>query len=149
MFRLIPAAREDIDIIAPMVDSLYIEDEGLGMIDSNHIGKTFDFLLANPGFGTICLITADEVIGYTIIVYWWSNEFGGLVAILDELYIKPEFRNRHYGTRTIRDLQAMAADRGVKRMILEVDKGNDRAKRLYESLGFKATGRHHLITSID
>jgi len=101
------------------------------------IRKTFDVFRSNPGKGIITVIEKDNVIaGYSILINFWSNEFGGNILFVDELYIKKEFRGQSIATDFIRYLSENRSEETVA-LQLQVTPENIKARRLYERLGFK------------
>jgi ribosomal protein S18 acetylase RimI-like enzyme len=126
-----------------MVKSLYLEPGGQVMSDGK-IMRTIDFLSKNPDQGKIVIFRLDgKSIGYSILINFWSNEFGGLILIIDELFIREEFRNRGVGTDFIQMLTG-TANSGYKAIQLEVYPSNTKALHLYTLLGFEKTPNHFL-----
>lgn len=76
---------------------------------------------------------------------WGLVGFGGLMQnitdghILD-LAVRPDARQRGIGRAMVSALVERAADRGVRRMTLEVRPSNDAARSLYEQAGFRPVG---------
>lgn len=103
-------------------------------------------LIATPDLGAIRLLEhAGAVVGYLVLTFCFSVEFGGRFALLDELYIVPAARGRGWGRHAI-DLAAEAARaHGAGSLRLEVNHGNTRAKALYLDSGF-ADDRRDLLT---
>ena len=64
-----------------------------------------------------------------------AQEAGGVAIWIEELYIKPSYRACGYGSRFLREFLGSLPPQ-VKRVRLEAERENDRAVRLYESLGF-------------
>jgi GNAT superfamily N-acetyltransferase len=64
----------------------------------------------------------------------WSVEIGGAEMVLDELYIRT--RSQGIGSRAIEALAAWCRDRDVKRIFLETERPNHRARALYARHGF-------------
>lgn len=63
-------------------------------------------------------------------------------AILWGMYVRPEYRRQHAGTRLAGELIGLARAFGdVEQVVLTAATRNVRAVRLYESLGFKSYGR--------
>jgi ribosomal protein S18 acetylase RimI-like enzyme len=81
------------------------------------------------------------VSGYALLMRFWSNELGGEICEVDELFVTPERRNRGYGSSLF-----MAITQGdlwpapVAAIVLGVTPNNAAARRLYERLGFAAAG---------
>jgi len=123
--------------LCAMVKSLYLDDhEGPTMTDDK-IERTISFLDQHPDNGRIVmLLSGDEVIGYSIVTYYWSNEYGGLVLFIDELYIKEAFRGKSIGSNFIKHLLA-AESATCKVAQIEVFPSNTRALGLYTKIGFQ------------
>lgn len=80
-------------------------------------------------------------VGYIVIGFGFSIEFGGIDAFLDEFYVEPAFRGRGVGTAALLALGSIARKLKVKALHLEAMPANDGAARLYERLGFKLSER--------
>ena len=71
--------------------------------------------------------------------------YAGFWLVLDEAHITSltvaqEFRSHGYGREQLNHLFAVGEEHGVKTYTLEVRVSNDRARKLYESEGFRAVG---------
>ncbi|MBB3993905.1 ribosomal protein S18 acetylase RimI-like enzyme [Sulfitobacter undariae] len=75
-------------------------------------------------------------IGYIVITFSWSVEFGGLDGIVDELYIRPGVRGRGIASEALIALPRALAGAGLRAIHLEVDKNNAAAIKLYRRAGF-------------
>ena len=81
-------------------------------------------------------LEGSAIRGYALLIPCWSNEFGGNLVFVDELFVKPDARNRGIARRFFefvsgtRPFEAVAA-------VLEASPANIRASRLYESVGFR------------
>ena len=123
--------------ITKLIQHLYQEDPGGKPMLPQKIQNTFDSLPKHPDCGKIMVLEAEnEIIGYAILINFWSNEFGGNIVIIDELFIKKEFRSQGIGTNFIKYLAENKYGNSVA-LQLEVTPGNTNARKLYESLGFK------------
>ena len=85
-------------------------------------------------------------IGYVIVSFGWSIEFGGLDGFIDELYVRPGVRRRGVAGEVLMALPRTLADAGMKAIHLEVDAANQTAKRLYTRAGFKLRDQYALMT---
>jgi ribosomal protein S18 acetylase RimI-like enzyme len=127
--------RHQADVLA-MMHGLYSEDKGESPVDESRFPLTIDFFLANPHRGRIVLFEEGGVLrGYALLVPYWSNEFGGPLVVVDELFVTPQARNRGIARNFFRFLGEQRPFDAVA-LALEVNPGNTGALRLYQSLGF-------------
>ena len=74
---------------------------------------------------------------HALLVSFWSNELGGEIGTIDELFVRDSWRNRGFGSRLIDAIEAgntIWPGRPVA-LELEVSPANVRALALYERLG--------------
>ena len=82
-----------------------------------------------------------QVVGYALLIAYWSNEFGGEVCGVDELYEAPGARSQGHGAALFTELErGRLVTEPIMAVALGVTHGNMRARRLYERLGFVAVG---------
>lgn len=130
--------------VLTMMHGLYSEDEAASPVDQSRFSLTIDFFLANPSHGRIVLFGEGVSLrGYSLLAPYWSNEFGGALVVVDELFVTPMARNRGIARSFFRFLGEQRPFEAVA-LALEVSPGNTGARRLYESLGF--TRRNSLLT---
>jgi len=133
----IPFRDEYFEYLNDMIMSLYSEDPCSNDMDRGKIEKTVAFLEKNPSRGRIILFLASGlIIGYSIVVYFWSNEYGGNVLLLDELFIKKEYRGKGIGTGFLKYLITTESAE-CRAIFLEVIPTNVRAIEFYHRVGFK------------
>jgi ribosomal protein S18 acetylase RimI-like enzyme len=123
--------------LCAMVQSLYLDDHQGPQMTDEKIELTISFLGQHPHNGRIViLLSGDEVVGYSIVTYYWSNEYGGLVLFIDELYIKEAFRGKSIGSHFIQHL--LATESAICKVAqIEVFPSNTGALRLYTKMGFE------------
>jgi len=130
-----------------MIHELYGEDPSTKRITDKKISQTIRELRCNPNKGKIVVFAKENVIiGYSILIFYWSNEYGGDVLHIDELYVKPEHRGYGVATQFFRKL--LRSEHGAVALQLEVTPSNKRALNYYKRLGFKKTRNLHLIRTI-
>ena len=143
-----PFAPADLPELEAMVLALYAGDAYGRPMTADRVRRTVAELTAHPHKGRIEIIACDGVIvGYAIVVSYWSNEHGGTVAILDELLVKPGWRGRGIGSAFLEHLAATAGD-GVKGVLLEVAPANGGALALYLRHGFAPAANRHLFRAL-
>lgn len=129
--------------VLTMMHGLHSEDEAASPVDRSRFPLTIDFFLANPSHGRIILFKEGIFVrGYALLVPYWSNEFGGPLVVVDELFVTPEARNRGIAGSFFRFLGQQRPFDAVA-LGLEVSPGNTGALRLYQSIGFSR--RHNSL----
>lgn len=139
----------DAPVFEDMVFALYSEDPCGEPISALKIRRTIEEFERRPDKGRITLFWIDgEAAGYAITVYLWSNEFGGDIAVLDELYVKPSWRGQGIAGRFLSHLSHVAAG-ALQGIQLEVTPDNDRALGFYRRRGFAPAPNRHLFKRLD
>jgi ribosomal protein S18 acetylase RimI-like enzyme len=130
-----------------MMYGLYREDPATKKITDRNISRTVRELRSNPAKGNILVFEQERaLIGYAILIFYWSNEYGGDILHVDELYVKPEHRGR--GIATCLFKQLLKAKYGAVALQLEVTPRNTRAMRYYCKKGFRKSRNDHLILTV-
>lgn len=131
--ELIPSDRQE---FLAMAKEFYSGPGVLHSIPDEHFNATFELSLKGSPFLKSYLIEAEgEAVGYLLCSFTYSNEAGGMVALLEELYLRPSCRGKGYGSEVIRQIVDLFPE--VRRFRLEVTHQNEGAIRLYEKLGFE------------
>lgn len=135
-----PANPNEDDLIVEMCLALNREDPGEPVGDSQ-IRRTLAAFRAHPirGRAVVAEVGAG-IAGYALLVSFWSNEYGGEICAVDELYVRPPHRSRGIATSlfdAVMDDRTLWPERPVA-LELEVAPNNARARALYERLGFRA-----------
>lgn len=137
-----PATENDDDELVEMCLGLYQEDPGPLAGDAPHMRETLATLRREPWRGrAVVLDVGQRVIGYALLIAFWSNELGGEVCEIDELYVARDFRGRGHGAALFEAIERgeVWPERAVA-LALGITPGNTRARRLYGRLGFAAVG---------
>ncbi|MCQ3975641.1 MAG: hypothetical protein DPW09_19570 [Anaerolineae bacterium] len=102
-------------------------------------------LLNDTTVGRVWLIQADaETVGYVVLTLGYRLAYGRY-AFIDEIYVRPAYRNQGVGRQAIAWAEAMCRELGVKALHLEVEQANAKARALYLAVGF-VDYRHYLMT---
>lgn len=129
------AAPAHLDGLLPLVASFHAE-AGIKSNDALR-RKGIAPLLDGIPHGCAYLIGPPRApIGYIVITFGWSVEFGGLDGIVDELYIRPGVRGRGIASEALVALPRALSGAGLRAIHLEVDKENTAAIKLYRRAGF-------------
>jgi ribosomal protein S18 acetylase RimI-like enzyme len=145
MLRL--ARPDDVALLVEWMREFYAE-QGYPFEPAPHT-EAIRGLVADPALGRLWWIEdAGERAGYVALCFGWSLEYQGRDAFVDDLYLRPAFRGRGLGARVMEAVEREARDLGVRALHLEVERGNDPARALYEKRGLRDTGRQLLSKRI-
>ena len=131
-----------------MVLALYQEDPPGEAMSPQKIQRTVKELSLHPDKGAIIIIrVGDTIVGYAIVIYYWSNEYGGDIACVDELYVKPSWRNRGIGASCLTHMASAKAP-DLKGLQVEITPANMRAFEFYSRQGFTPMANRHLFKKL-
>jgi GNAT superfamily N-acetyltransferase len=133
LFR--PAADADLPALVALLRDSYAAD-GQGF-DEDQATRTISWMMRDPARGDV-RVAQDEsgLVGYLILTFGFSLEYGGVDAFVDELYFVPEKRGQGLGTRALALAEQVCRERGVRALHLTVDRPKVRARDLYLRSGF-------------
>ncbi|NIJ42365.1 GNAT superfamily N-acetyltransferase [Parvibaculum indicum] len=104
-------------------------------------GRALDAICAgDPNVRAWIVQDGETVAGYLILTIGFSMQYGGRDGFLDELFLTEAYRGKGLGRQVMAFLEAEVRRLGFHYLHLEVVKANERARRLYESLGWEETG---------
>ncbi len=131
----------DMPGLVQLVQAFYREDPGAPSIPAEQVMATAAALARNKERGSLFVFECEGALaGYAILILFWSNELGGTVIVVDELYVEPGHRNRGIATDFLTLLQRVAPP-DVVGLQLELSPSRKRAQGLYRRLGFQDAGR--------
>ena len=139
------ANAEHAEKLLPLVAAFHAE-EGMTMSDEARRAAVMPLLQGIPHGAAYLIGPARAPIGYVIVTFGWSVEFGGMDGFVDEIYIRPGVRGRGIASEVLTALPRALKGAGVKALHLEVDTGNDAARALYAKAGFTLRDGYHLMS---
>ena len=139
------AKPEHLEKLVALVEAFHAE-EGISSTDDTRRAGVLPLLEGIP-HGCAYLIGPPKApIGYIVICFGWSVEFGGMDAIIDELFIRPGVRGRGIASEALIALPRALSSFGLRAIHLEVDKDNPAARKLYGRAGFVAREKYMLMS---
>ena len=135
-----PLEIADIEIITQMMQDFYAIDNY--PMDIEVTKNLFQDFISNDHLGKSWLIYSEsEIVGYIILTFIFSFEYGGKIAFVDELFIKETARGKGIGKEAIQFIQREAPKLSLKLLYLEVEPHNENAQKLYLAHDFELHNR--------
>ena len=128
--------QEDKNIFMAMAKDFYSSKAVAHNIDNKIIEATFDTAIDKPHVVRAFIIEDSGIpVGFALLSFYFATEVGGLVVLLEDLYLAEACRSKGLGREFIRFIEQEYPS--AKRFHLEVTKENTRAIDLYRKLGYE------------
>lgn len=129
--------------IAELMFALDAEGAGIRRTNAENVARTFVNLRGGPSHGACGVALAGhaeaaKMVGYVLVFPFWSAEYGGLLSLVDEIFVLPEHRGQRVGERLMQFGEEYARAQGHVGLTLIAMNKNPRAHRFYERLGYGA-----------
>ena len=135
MIREIKA--EDREIYLKMAHDFYQSSAVDKPVPDSHLEKTFDECMRSGVYAKAYIIEYEgKIAGYGLTARTFSQEAGGNVRWLEELYILEEYRSKGLGSEFFAYMEE-TREEGETRFRLEVEDDNIGAVSLYKRKGFE------------
>ena len=133
----------DKDVYVSMVKTFYSSEAVLHEIPDSFIESTFSELMDRDTYAEGFIFEdGAKAVGYGLISKTFSQEAGGMVVWVEEVYIGKAYRSKGIGTAFFSFLEE---NYPAARYRLETEPDNDSAARLYGRLGYKKLGYVSMI----
>ena len=133
------AGQADVSKLVGLMSAFYAES-GYAL-DEEQARTGFEALLADERLGRIWLIEpgagAEVAAGYIVISFVFAMEYGGIAAVVDDFYVRPEARGRGAGKAALTAARRACVELGVRAMRVEVGVNNLVAQAVYRGAGFE------------
>jgi GNAT superfamily N-acetyltransferase len=128
-------------------------------LEADQAAAGFRALLADARLGRVWLIeqaagapAPDEpappsAAGYIVVTFVFAMEYGGMAAVVDDFYVRPEARGEGRGKAALAAVRRACEDLGLRAMRVEVGADNLVAQAVYRSAGFVALPDHSLMAA--
>lgn len=130
------ATPEDLPKLLPLVAAFH-EHQGFAT-SPEHQQEAIVPLLEGIPHGAIWMIGPRRApVGYVVVSFGWSVEYGGMDAIVDEIFVRSAVRKRGMGSDALNGLAKALKEGGIKALHLEADQGDDQLLRFYQRAKFE------------
>lgn len=127
---------KDKDNYIAMSKAFYHSSAVLSNIKPSHVIQTFDEIISDSPYVEGYIIEHEhDIAGYALLSFTYSNAYGGLILLLEELYIKPNYQGMGLGKQMMKYLENEYQEEivGIR---LEVTQDNEIAVSMYHQNGF-------------
>lgn len=139
-----PIENSDKDLFIDLAKQFYTSHAVDHSIPLEHFERTFDECLNDSPYCHAVMVECDgKSVGFGLLAITYSNEAGGIVIWLEELYIQPEYRSRGLGKELFNYIYSTYPH--AARYRLEATRSNERAISLYKHLGYQELDYIQLI----
>lgn len=137
-----PARLEDQDELLPLMIE-FNRAEGI-VWRAQPMTLALGRILREPELGLVLVARSGDrraLGGYAIATFGYDLEFAGRDAFVTELFVAAPFRGQGWGRALLRSVVEALRERETRAVHLMVSPENERARTLYESVGFAVSPR--------
>lgn len=116
-------------------------------LNRSHAAEAFSTLLSDERLGYIWLIESDSnPVGYIVLTVKYGMEYGGLMTCIDDLFVRPPFRNAGLSTAALKEVCEFCQSHQIRAITVEVGYDNGAAQTVYCRAGFVEMENRQLLT---
>ncbi|MBV5315177.1 MAG: GNAT family N-acetyltransferase [Prolixibacteraceae bacterium] len=130
------ARMNDLPELANLLNDLFTQDiEFVPDLKKQKAGLVA--IINNPEFGEILVLKGNgQILGMVSLLYSISTALGGKVAILEDMIIHKDHRQKGLGKELLGEAICFSKERNCLRLTLLTDFNNDPAINFYQQFGF-------------
>lgn len=141
---LVKINKDNANVYRDMVQKMYASGAVAGRFSFQVIENNIQRFAEEKDCSGYLIKYEDKYVGYVLLSYMYSTEFGAMDAWLEELYIDHEYQGHGLGTQVISLLKNQLKP-NFYRIRLEVARGNEKAINLYKKLGFESARYDQMV----
>jgi GNAT superfamily N-acetyltransferase len=129
----------DIPALVELMSQFYAESSYA--LDREWAAASFTQLIRNETRGAVWIARwGTEPAGHVVLALRHSMEFGGLAGVIDDLFVRPQFRRQGVGSGLMSALFEACRKLHVAGVYVEAGPGNAAASALYQAFGLRGHG---------
>lgn len=134
------ALLEDTEELSILLDSLFSQENEFAP-DAKKQKRALKKIITSKKLGDIFVLEIDkEIVAMVNILYTYSTALGAKVALLEDMVVKENKRQKGYGSKLLKGVLKAMKKKRVLRVTLLSDFDNEAAHKFYENFGFKKSG---------
>jgi len=136
-FQIRSARMDDVPIILELIRDLATYERAPDDVTATE-EQLVDVLFGErPAAEVLLAFEGESAVGFAVYFYNFSTWLGRAGLYLEDLFVKPEKRDKGYGRALLVELAKIARERGCGRMEWAVLNWNEPAIKFYQALGAK------------
>jgi GNAT superfamily N-acetyltransferase len=132
------ARAADVGAMASLLAELFVIEKDF-IVDRAKQERSLRMIIERPSAGAWVAEVGGQVVGMATAQTIVSTAEGGESAWIEDVIVTERLRGQRIGRRLVEAVQAWCAARGVTRMQLLADGGNERGVEFYEGRGWART----------
>lgn len=136
MVKFTQATESDVTDILFFINELS-ESEGVGKVIATESDILTNVFHSNNNINVIFAEINGERVGLAFYFYTFSTFLGKRGIYIEDLYVKPQFRNQKVGKKLFQHIAQIAASNNCERIELSCLNLNANAIKFYKSIGMK------------
>ncbi|MBQ4061547.1 MAG: GNAT family N-acetyltransferase [Christensenellaceae bacterium] len=141
--------KDDEQLYKQLAWEFYHSSAVLHPVPEKNIDATFKELMRSDEYAECFIFEKDEnAAGFALIAKTFSQEAGGLVCWIEELFIRDEYRGQGIGSEFLTEYEKIMP-KGTKRLRLEIEPDNELAAKLYKRMGYDFLGYAQMVKELN
>ena len=129
------ASLVDVPLLVRMMAEFYSDSPYT--LNPRRATDAFTALLSDERLGSVWLIQFNsQDVGYVVLTLCHTMTYGGLVAVVDDFFIRPAFRGRGLGKATMAEVRSYCVTHRIRALHVETGRDNAVALAVYRGTGF-------------
>jgi len=118
-------------------------------LNARRAAEAFRSLLSDEQLGRVWFIQSGSAdVGYVVVTFCHSMNYGGLIAIVDDFFIRRAFRGVGLGKAALAEVRDFCATNGIRAVQVETGHDNAPALAVYRRTGFIDVDHVHLSLAL-
>ena len=146
MLKIRQLEARDKEVYFSLASAFYKSDAVIHPVPVKNIEATFNEMIRSRDYIDCYLgFEEEKAVGFFLIAKTFSQEAGGMVIWVEEIYIYEQFRGKGYGSELMKFIESKFP---APRYRLEIEPDNDKARKLYNKLGYKFLPYEQMLKGI-
>jgi GNAT superfamily N-acetyltransferase len=138
------AGPNDIPLLVGLMTEFYAE-AGYNL-NNSRAAEAFAAILTDERLGYVWIIQAERRdVGHLVLTLRYAMEYGGIIACLDDLYVKSGWRNKGLSSGALAEVRSFCERVGIRALTVEVGHDNGPAQTVYRRAGFAEAANRQLL----